>query len=83
MTDNVSDELSGSVMFTDNYQQRYGDAHPQFFTGTLADAIAEATQKPAKDVSSSVDKHGNQNTHPSLTYSASCLPCTCTTTAAC
>lgn len=51
MTDNVSDELSGSVMFTDNYTQRYGDSHPQFFAGTLADAISEATQKPAKDVS--------------------------------
>lgn len=57
MTDNVSDELSGSVMFNDNYTQRYGDSHPEFYTGTLADAIAEATQKPARDVSRSSTSH--------------------------
>lgn len=50
MPDNVSDEFTGSVLFSDNYTARYGEPHPEFYQGTLAGAIANACQKPARDV---------------------------------
>lgn len=52
--DQVSDEIIGSIEFVQNYIQRYGEPHPEFYQGTLSDALAEACHKPAKDVSSNL-----------------------------
>ncbi|XP_055702324.1 FAS-associated factor 1 [Phlebotomus papatasi] len=49
MPDQVSDEIIGSIEFVQNYIQRYGEPHPEFYQGTLSDALAEACHKPAKD----------------------------------
>lgn len=54
MPDQVSDEIIGSIEFVQNYIQRYGEPHPEFYQGTLSDALAEACHKPAKDVSSNL-----------------------------
>ncbi|GAB0092562.1 FAS-associated factor 1 [Sergentomyia squamirostris] len=49
MPDQVNDEIIGSIEFVQNYIQRYGEPHPEFYQGTLSDALAEACHKPAKD----------------------------------
>lgn len=48
--DNVEDETAGCIHFHDEFTNRYGALHPDFFQGTLEDAIKEACQKPAKEV---------------------------------
>ncbi|XP_054278521.1 FAS-associated factor 1 [Macrosteles quadrilineatus] len=47
--DNVEDETAGCIHFTDEFTNRYGAMHPDFFPGTLEDAIKEACQKPARE----------------------------------
>lgn len=49
MPDNVEDETMGTLHFADQFEKRYGPAHPTFFTGTFDEAIKESCLKPAKD----------------------------------
>lgn len=49
--DNVEDETAGCIHFADEFTNRYGAIHPEFFPGTLEEAIKEACLKPAKEVS--------------------------------
>ena len=44
-------ETMGSIQFAVSFQEKYGEAHPDFFPGTLDQAFKEACFKPAKDVS--------------------------------
>lgn len=37
----------GSMQFVENYVQRYGSPHPEFFIGSLEEAMLSACQKPA------------------------------------
>lgn len=50
---NVEDETAGCIHFADQFTNRYGECHPEFFPGSLEDAVKEACLKPAKDVSKS------------------------------
>lgn len=36
------------MQFVENYVQRYGSPHPDFFIGSLEEAVLEACQKPAR-----------------------------------
>lgn len=45
----VDDELAGCIQFVEEFQNRYGDMRPEFFLGTLDQAIKIACFKPAKD----------------------------------
>jgi len=47
----VVDELAGCIQFVEEFQNRYPDVTPDFFLGTLDQAIKVACFKPAKDVS--------------------------------
>lgn len=47
--DNVEDETAGCIHFADQFSQRYGECHPEFFPGSLEDAVKEACIKPARD----------------------------------
>ncbi|KAJ9584098.1 hypothetical protein L9F63_021570 [Diploptera punctata] len=47
--DNVEDETAGCIHFADQFTNRYGDCHPEFFPGSLDEAVKEACSKPAKD----------------------------------
>lgn len=47
--DNVEDETAGCIHFADEFTNRYGAMHPDFFPGTLEEAIKEACLKPAKE----------------------------------
>ncbi|XP_063989568.1 FAS-associated factor 1 [Diachasmimorpha longicaudata] len=49
MPDNVEDETVGTLHFAEQFEKRYGPAHPKFFTGTFDEAIKESCLKPAKD----------------------------------
>ncbi|XP_033213036.1 FAS-associated factor 1 [Belonocnema kinseyi] len=49
MPENVDDETVGTLHFAEEFEKRYGTSHPQFFTGTLEEAIQEACGKPPKD----------------------------------
>lgn len=51
VAEDTEDELAGVIQFIDEFQNRYGDMRPQFFLGTLDQAIKIACFKPAKDVS--------------------------------
>ncbi|KDR09433.1 FAS-associated factor 1 [Zootermopsis nevadensis] len=46
---NVEDETAGCIHFADQFTNRYGDCHPEFFPGSLDEAVKEACLKPAKD----------------------------------
>jgi len=48
---NVEDETAGCIHFADQFTNRYGECHPEFFPGSLDEAVKEACLKPAKDVS--------------------------------
>lgn len=48
--DYVEDETAGCIHFADQFSNRYGVAHPDFFPGSLEDAIKESCLRPAKDV---------------------------------
>lgn len=47
---NTNDETSGSAQFVENYKQRFGEPTPDFFVGSLEDALRLACHKPAKEV---------------------------------
>lgn len=51
VSEDIEDELSGCIQFVEEFQNRYGDMRPEFFLGTLDQAIKLACFKPAKDVS--------------------------------
>lgn len=46
---NVEDETAGCIHFADQFTNRYGECHPEFFPGSLDEAVKEACLKPAKD----------------------------------
>lgn len=48
--DNVEDEIIGTLHFAEQFEKRYGPAHPEFFAGTFEDAVKESCLKPAKEV---------------------------------
>lgn len=52
MPENVVDEVMGTLHFAEQFEKRYGSAHPEFFTGTFEDALKESCLKPAKEVCS-------------------------------
>lgn len=47
---NTNDETSGSAQFVENYKQRFGEPHPEFYVGSLENALRLACHKPAKEV---------------------------------
>lgn len=47
----MEDETAGCIHFADQFTNRYGECHPEFFPGSLDEAVKEACLKPAKDVS--------------------------------
>ncbi|CAB3229061.1 unnamed protein product [Arctia plantaginis] len=49
MTDHVEDEALGCIEFASRFRSRYGPNTPNFFEGTLQDAIKESCLKPAKE----------------------------------
>ncbi|XP_022836702.1 FAS-associated factor 1 isoform X1 [Spodoptera litura] len=49
MSDSVEDEALGCIEFAQRFRTRYGPNTPQFFEGTLQDAIKESCLKPAKE----------------------------------
>ncbi|XP_026763354.2 FAS-associated factor 1 isoform X2 [Galleria mellonella] len=49
MSDHVEDEALGCIEFAQRFRTRYGPNTPNFFEGTLQDAIKEACLKPAKE----------------------------------
>lgn len=51
VSEDNDDELAGCIQFVEEFQNRYGDMRPEFFLGTLDQAIKIACFKPAKDVS--------------------------------
>lgn len=48
--DNVTDETVGTLHFAEEFEKRYGKAHPEFYTGKFKDVIKESCLKPAKEV---------------------------------
>ncbi|CAL8103451.1 unnamed protein product [Orchesella dallaii] len=48
ISDNVIDEVVGTIQFSENFASRYGACHPMFYHGNLEDAVKEACQRPAK-----------------------------------
>jgi len=49
ISDNVDDETTGTIIFSENFVNRYGHCHPMFFHGSLDSAVREATHCQAKD----------------------------------
>ncbi|XP_013187672.2 FAS-associated factor 1 [Amyelois transitella] len=49
MSEHVEDEALGCIEFAARFRSRYGPNTPNFFEGTLQDAIKEACMKPAKE----------------------------------
>ncbi|CAH2042119.1 unnamed protein product, partial [Iphiclides podalirius] len=49
MSESVEDEALGCIEFTQRFRARYGPNTPNFFEGTLQDAIKESCLKPAKE----------------------------------
>lgn len=49
MPENVVDEVTGTLHFAEQFEKRYGPAHPEFFAGTFEDALKESCLKPAKE----------------------------------
>jgi FAS-associated factor 2 len=47
--DTVESEEAGAILFGTNFAGRYGNLHPQFFMGTLDNAIKEASNGPARN----------------------------------
>jgi len=45
-----SDDAIGAIRFSEEFANRYGSPHPQFFPGSLDDAIRESCNQPAKEV---------------------------------
>ncbi|XP_075981761.1 fas associated factor casp isoform X2 [Anticarsia gemmatalis] len=49
MSEHVEDEALGCIEFASRFRARYGPNTPNFFEGTLHDAIKESCLKPAKE----------------------------------
>ncbi|XP_050674608.1 FAS-associated factor 1 isoform X2 [Leptidea sinapis] len=49
MSDHVTDEALGCIEFAQRFKARYGPSTPNFFEGSLQDAIKESCLKPAKE----------------------------------
>ncbi|XP_076178069.1 fas associated factor casp isoform X2 [Ptiloglossa arizonensis] len=49
MPENVEDETLGTLHFAEEFEKRYGQAHPEFFTSKFKDAVKESCLKPAKE----------------------------------
>lgn len=49
MSESVEDEALGCIEFAQRFKARYGPNTPDFFEGTLQDAIKESCLKPAKE----------------------------------
>ncbi|XP_050352614.1 FAS-associated factor 1 [Nymphalis io] len=49
MSEHVEDEALGCIEFAQRFRTRYGPNTPNFFEGTLQDAIKESCLKPAKE----------------------------------
>ncbi|KAM3960359.1 fas associated factor casp [Aphomia sociella] len=49
MSEHVEDEALGCIEFAQRFRARYGPNTPNFFEGTLQDAIKEACLRPAKE----------------------------------
>ncbi len=49
--DDYGDEVMASLKFGEEFAHRYGTPHPNFFPGSLSDAIKESCQQTAKKVS--------------------------------
>ncbi|XP_026740523.1 FAS-associated factor 1 isoform X1 [Trichoplusia ni] len=49
MSEHVEDEALGCIEFAARFRSRYGPNTPNFFEGTLQDAIKESCLKPAKE----------------------------------
>ncbi|XP_034835338.1 FAS-associated factor 1 [Maniola hyperantus] len=49
MSEHVDDEALGCIEFAQRFRARYGPNTPNFFEGTLQDAIKESCLKPARD----------------------------------
>ncbi|BES91746.1 Fas-associated factor [Nesidiocoris tenuis] len=47
--DNVEDETAASVHFNDGFSRRYGPNMPNFFFGSLEEAMKEAFSRPARE----------------------------------
>lgn len=45
-----SDDAMAAIRFSEEFANRYGNPHPQFFPGSLDDAIRESCNQPAKNV---------------------------------
>ena len=50
-SDDYGDETLAAIRFGEEFAARYGQPHPQFFPGSLDQAIRESCLQPAKDVS--------------------------------
>ncbi|EDW35466.1 GL17286 [Drosophila persimilis] len=46
---NTDDETTGSTQFVANYRSRFGEPYPEFFDGSLDNALQLACHKPAKE----------------------------------
>ena len=49
--DDYGDEALAGIKFAEEFGNRYGTPHPNFFPGSLSDAIKESCMQPAKEVS--------------------------------
>lgn len=54
VSEHVEDEALGCIEFAARFRSRYGPNTPNFFEGTLQDAIKESCLKPAKEVRNSI-----------------------------
>ena len=49
LPDDFGDEALGGIRFGEEFGNRYGQPRPQFFPGSLDDALSEACNKPVED----------------------------------
>lgn len=49
MPPKTEDEAVGCLQFAEEFVSRYGPVHPEFFPGSLENAIKEACMKPARE----------------------------------
>lgn len=78
------DETMAAIKFSEEFINRYGRPHPEFFPGSLEDAIRESCMKPAKDVRiyfNPLDIYVFFFLNIIFIYSGRCWQSTCTTTA--
>ena len=49
LPDDFGDEALAGIKFGEEFGNRYGHPHPQFFPGSLEDALGEACNKPTNE----------------------------------